>query len=313
MSYEFRIAVGLLLLGLLARQGMAQEPRCYREEVRRLMTWLPDETESLLVIRGVERKTLIDSGVDRETRADIIRLLSHIRNGRFVEQLPGAGVVLWAIAAGRFQEPIQDRVWANYAGADVVVYERDVGGVTAELLGKMASDADAVLDVRGRRVLYFKETWSKTQWNYYVATPTPNTFVVATDEQYLREMIARIDKPQAKSFIHNDRIESELSLHDNTYVWALRRYKKPLDSFLPKGSVGFFFRIAEPKVATITFLTEGETAASSVRDFWEVYPPISIAPTVTQVRRGEFNVQHSLQDGELRGAFWLLLMIRLIS
>lgn len=307
------IAIAMLFgLPTVMMQHALGQDMTYAEQLTRLIRWLPDETESLIVTRG--------SKCDFDGREDFDPVfpcgsegaLSVIRAHRFQKRLKDMRIIMAVHASCRFSAPNVDRAQVKYAGCQLVLFEQEITASADKLLGDMAADADGSFRIGGRHVVRFKEEWHRQDWTFLVCFPLPKVLVVATDEQYLRELIGRMDQPTSVNFLHDERLETEVTRSADAHVLAVRRYKEPsLELEIPRGARGFVFRYVDPKTAGITFLTAQSTKANAVRDIWRLFPPISTNPDVMAIEDGVFEVRHAISEQENWDGFWLLLMWRL--
>ena len=130
------------------------------------------------------------------------------------------------------------------------------------------------------QVIVFQEQLEEDTWTTFVAFPKPNVAVAATNEEYLREVLARINGK------HGERALPE-SLPEWKYVnthaafWALRHYDKKgaaVDATSPLAgpnssviaddrAIGltFYFDPDKSKTATITYLSGDKNILQNVQ------------------------------------------------
>jgi hypothetical protein len=207
---------------------------------------------------------------------------------------------------------MRDRQATTFAGAQLVLFEDDIGSAVEAWEKELNRAADRLSEIDGHKVWEFKETWNAQDWDLYVAIPAPRLFVVATDEKFLRELSKRADGKSDGTFVTDRRLQAILPIEDD--FWAIRQYKwdaipKPIAQ---PGSVGFVASMSmKQKEAAVTFITSPDSAADAAAKDWSLFPPVSTPPTVERASDETFILRHPLETNEQVDGFFLLLLTRL--
>jgi hypothetical protein len=307
------MAIGMSFL--LAVQTVVSDEASYIDQVKRVLSWLPDETESVIVVRSPVHERGDEQRGQSIAPGGSAVALSPIRSGKFQQRLIKYSAALGAHSSCRFQAAQIDRATVQFAGCQLVLFHENVDTVADTLMQEMAAAADGTMEIGGHRVVKFRESLNRLDWVFFVCFPAPNTLVVATDEQYLRSLIARIEKPRKAPYFDDFRLESELTRHLGAPLFAMRRFKRPmLDLEISPTANGFFCHLVEQqehKVAEITYLAGRGTTTRSVADLWRFFPPVSTHPQVTDLGGRAFQICHSVAEQEDWAGFVLLLIWRL--
>jgi len=294
-----RIFAFALCLG--SAQSVSCEETEYVQEVKRLIRWLPAETESLMVLKGDPCGQDKSEGFDPSFPCGTVGALHVIRKGKFRKQFVDRTVVLAANASCRFRGSKKRLSMIHYSGCQVVVFEKEMKDAADDLLKTMAADADESLTIKGREVLLFKEKHNRDDWTFFVTFPTPRVLLVATDKDYLRDLLKRIDDVPEDSFLKDERLEAALPL--NADLWAVRRYKGG-PSEAPLGSIGFVFELIDFKKAEITFFAEKDVRLHDVAKLWARLQPVGTPAELKEARDGVFKFRHSRKDKDKDDKGW---------
>jgi hypothetical protein len=283
----------------------AADGSVYEEEIQRLLAWLPDDTESLIVLRDPDCHVVTEGGFATEMPCASEGALSAIRGGKFRKRLSDCETVVALQAAGGFREPTVVRGRTQYAGCQLVLFKEDIADTAKALIKDMAAVSDGVLEIAGRRVLRFDEEWHRQKWTFLVSFPTPHVLIVATDEHYLRELLVRIDDSADATFVTNERLKAELPL--DASFWVLRQYKAKLRNE-PGGSQGFLYRATDWSDVDVIFVADDDTPPKAVAAMWTLPAPLETVPDVRHTGMGVFKVEYSFDERANYDVFWMLLL-----
>ena len=135
--------------------------------------------------------------------------------------------------------------------------------------------------MKGNRCLYFEERLEQDTWTTFVAFPKPNIAVAATNEEYLREVLARINGKRGERALPENLPEWKY-VNRNAAFWAVRHYDKmgastdPTSPFAAKSyltlrddqAIGltFSFDPDKSKTATVTYLSADKNILPMVQE-----------------------------------------------
>lgn len=115
--------------------------------------------------------------------------LLFFKQGLLADRLQGLQVVLAVEGARHFRTP-SGLGELPFQGAEIVKFSGDVG--SAVMGRELRGPASRAEDVAGLQVLVFQEKLEEDVWTVYIAFPTADTIIAATDGDYLKQTLARI-------------------------------------------------------------------------------------------------------------------------
>jgi hypothetical protein len=202
--------------------------------VERMLSWLPADTETLLGATGplqmpqMSRDANGDPSLDtsspdavRDTFRQYFLLLLVARLEKEFKDAPIAA----AIEGSRTFRPPNGLGMATYQGGLIAVFKDDITARAAAFIKDSASTAVRSEQIEGLPVGVFQDKSEGNVLTTYVAFPRPDVAVVATDESYLREVLARIGGKQGERALP-DTLTEWKQLDTNAAFWALRHYSK---------------------------------------------------------------------------------------
>jgi hypothetical protein len=188
--------------------------------------------------------------------------------------------IVMAMEGSRDFKPPSGLGMALYQGGTVAVFADDITARASAFLQDSASTIVRTEQMEGQKVAVFKQRSEEDIWTTYVAFPKPNVAVVATDEGYLREVLARINgKPGERAL--PDTLPEWNYLNTQAQFWAMRHFrnnggKASLTSgfsFIVPGikpdertvGLAFSFDPDRSKTATVTYLSEDENTLQTIQ------------------------------------------------
>jgi hypothetical protein len=242
------------------------------------LTWLPPNTETLVVARGPFKVQYFeDSDEDSEDAEEVsleetfqyytLGSLAAIREGRFFKEMANWTVKLALEGSRKFRRP-SGLGGFLYEGSDVILLEDKTP--LDSFMKSIEKDAEAILEVQGHRVSVYREKLENDEWTFHVVRPKPNVLLCATNRGYLDETLRRItNSPKPRAF-SADLPEWKL-LNPDARVWAIRHYIRGeedvyacsfKDDATAKGMV--FFPSAEGRTGRVRILSESEDTFKEV-------------------------------------------------
>ena len=220
------LLLGLVLVGIsppapltAADQAQGLSPR-----IARLVRWLPEDTETLIVARSVtfpERTpkpqdvNWLDLGVDLA-----IGDLDRVGEGKAAERLRGRKIECVVKGARHFQAfgTPGDLSSENCA---IIVFEKGLGDAAREWTEALRKRASAIHTSVGREVFVFPPRAAPCQAIDLVLL-TPDTVLCATGHRYLESVLRRADEVPASRALSDDLPEWK-RVDFEAPVWMLRR------------------------------------------------------------------------------------------
>jgi len=167
-----------------------------------------------------------------------------------------------------------------YQGCDIAVFASDVNA-HAKVFLKDSSDAVLKTEqIEGQQVIVFQEQLEEDTWTTFVAFPKPNIAVAASNEEYLREVLARINGKRGVRALPESLPEWKY-VNTHAAFWALRHYDKKGASSDPTSPLAgqnssviaddhaigltFYFDPDKSKTATVVYLSGDEKSLLNVQ------------------------------------------------
>ncbi len=195
--------------------------------VEHMLSWFPADTETLIGVTGplpIPKAVLDGNDGSQEVVRDTFRqyfLLSILRLENEFKDVPVAA----GIEGSRTFRPPNGLGMATYQGAAIAAFTGDITDQTAAFLQKSSSTAVRSEQIEGQTVEVFQDKVEENILTTYVVFPKPDVVVVATDESYLREVLARINGKQGERALP-DTLPEWMHVDTSAAFWALRHFPK---------------------------------------------------------------------------------------
>jgi hypothetical protein len=329
-----KVAVMLYAIAFWANpcdaQAATQRPRSVGSPVvlAKALSWLPADTETIVVANGTFLLPPPETEIEDEDR---MRQLSSKQITEKFEALPTALVglpecllkilsnqkVSFAMEGSRnFRSP-SELGEMPYEGCDIVVFVNNIADLGDSFMKNSKNGGTKFEEIEGQRVAVFSQKLEEDVWTAFVVLPKPNVLLVATNREYLRDLLARFGGATGTRALP-DELQEWKYVNIRARCWGLRHYDKNqanLDPSSPFGgekpanfpdnqAIGIVFNFGAPSSdgATITYLSGAKDVLGIVRE--GLFPVESdpdsnkdlrihyreIAPGVVQ---GSFSLIHS--------------------
>lgn len=300
-----RVALILLTLGLfnplntarVVAQTSAQMTRSV--DLQEVLSWLPEDTETITVGRGpfmlppIQPKQDEDENhpiTDQELAESFETLplsLFGIEDGLLLPRLKGKQILL-AIEGARHFRPTSGFGQMPYEGCAIAVFADDFNDDIDSFVKENRKSILRVERIEGRSSAVFREKLENDTWTFLVAFPNKRMLVVATNRDYLKEVLSRLQGKKGNRALPSDLPEWKF-VDTEVRFWGLRHFDKSqanLDPTSPFGAhmisnvpdqeaigLTFAFDQRKGKVATITYLSGnkslGMTPDASPLSMWK--------------------------------------------
>jgi hypothetical protein len=266
------LAVPLCLPAAHAQPQPAQQRIPVLDEA---LSWLPEDTETIMGANGVFRLTDPNAAEDPLTRPfqneltlrtrtlPLALLLFH--NGGLSSFVNGKPVALALEGSRNFRAPTVRGVM-RYEGCEIIMFGNGVALDWPEFRKEAARSATQFENWEGTEVAVFDEDWGKDKWTTLVAFPKSNVMLVATNRDYLRVVLSRMRKTSESRALPDTLLEWRY-VDTHAQVWGLRHYqgaKVELDPTSPfRGDTPANVPDSDAIGATFWFNPEEETAVAA--------------------------------------------------
>jgi len=222
--------------------------------VARVLQWLPEDTETLIVARSVTLPERDPDGPQQVQWQNIgVGLatgdLALVDGGKHSKPLRGRKIECIVSGARNF-DGVSNFSSLRCESCAIIVFETDLGDAAGEWTEGLRKAAKAVRTLVGSEVFVFPSTtvmdrWAKeTEWQgTYLVLLKPNTVLCASSDRYLESVLQRVNKtPETRALPDNLPEWKQVDL--DASVWMLRHTPKVGERAHIVGS-------------TTTFLTNG--------------------------------------------------------
>jgi len=300
-----RITPVVLALGLFntlnTSQAVAQTPARKADSVdlQEVLSWLPEDTETVAVGRGPFVLPHTQPSPDKDENSPITDQelaesfetlplsLFGFKDGLLLPRLKGKQILL-AIEGARHFRPTSGLGRMPYEGCAIAVFADDFNDDMDSFVKENRKSVLRVERIEGQSSAMFREKLENDTWTLFVAFPNKRTLVVATNQDYFKEVLSRLHGKKGNRALPNDLPEWKF-VHTELQFWGLRHFDKGqanMDPTSPFGAhmianvpdqeaIGLTFAFGQGKgrVATITYLSGdkslGKTPEASLLSMWE--------------------------------------------
>ncbi|HYK88879.1 MAG TPA: hypothetical protein VE398_08920 [Acidobacteriota bacterium] len=247
-------------------------------DITKVLTWLPSDTETLIVANGpfwmsnfrVDESRVLSRTISTEELQKYFRrlILSEVlRFATLSNTLDRERVVIAVEGSRRFRRPTGLGLMP-YEGCEIVVFARDQTGRFESFMQEAVTRGLKVDEIEGNRVAVAREMREEDIWTTFVAHPSERVIVAATNRDYLQEALARIRGDRGQRALP-DSLPEWKHIDRDAEFWGLRHYKEgaseedltsPLRcsrEWCDKQAIGLIFGSSpsQQRIATITYFS----------------------------------------------------------
>lgn len=286
--------------------------------LKRVLWWFPEDTQTVIVARDIPIAPLrraIPRQLTDQLRRHALATLDGIGNGGYTRLLSGQVIAASIEGSRRFRAPkgLGDM---RYEGCQILVFKDTLGPLAASLWSRLLEDASKTTEIMGNRVAILVEKLEEDVWTFYLTLPSPDTLIVATDEEFLREVLSRREQRGTTRALPEGLPEwKHIDVHSR--FWAVRHYDASdaaLDPTSPlreqaaanvpdSQATGLAFS-CPGRQATVTYLSSNPRASEIVKRLWR-HPEAGLNP---RIETADGFVQVSLSAAD-RGVHMFLFVL----
>ena len=272
------------------RSSAAEERPMPVDSINEVLWWLPEDTETVSVSRGPFKAPQVSEPsanispneyVDYALTAFNFTLFHTIRDGRFYKSIVGGAVKFCVEGSRKFREPTS-LGGMLFEGCDITVLESGTVPSRSARISQMTQVANRVQTIAGQRVMMFEEKMEQDVWKIYVAVPTSNVLLCATNLDFITQVLIRMHHREDKRALPEDLPEWK-EINTDAKFWAVRHYDRsdaPRDPSSPLSgkqraanwpdteAVGIVFNFDpdRSKVVTVKYLSGNKDALKIFSD-----------------------------------------------
>jgi hypothetical protein len=268
-------------------------------DLQEVLSWLPEDTETISVGRGPFIFPPIQSRLDEDENRSITDQelaesfetlplsLFGFKDGLLLPRLKGKQILL-AIEGARHFRPTAGFGQMPYEGCAVAVFADDFNDDMDSFVKENRKSVLRVERIEGQSSAVVREKLEHDTWTFFVAFPNKRTLVVATNRDYLKEVLSRLQGKKGNRALPSDLPEWKF-VDTELRFWGLRHFDKSQANMDPTSPFGAHMIANEPdpeaigltfafdqgrgRVATITYLSGdkslGKTPDASLLSMWK--------------------------------------------
>ena len=228
----------LLLSSLIASSVIAQTssgvPRETVAMTDTILSWLPSDTESVIVAQGpytipskkkpdhTEQQGLTGAEVSKLWAMTLPMVMFGLDGDSLGERLASRKALVAIEGSRHFRVP-RGLGMMHFEGCEIVVFSEELGDFPNSFAQDAQRDFVGTEEISGQRILVFQKKTDGDIWTTLVAFPRPNVILVATDRNYLAETLARMQgKPGPRALPTS--LPEWRHVNRQSQFWALRHY-----------------------------------------------------------------------------------------
>lgn len=296
-------------------------------KLRTVINWLPADTQTLMAVNGpIKLRNAADGNVPKGNERllgmfrEIVMMPMHGLSSEQSKKLKGATVTRALFGSRRFRAP-HDIGVGSYEGCLILEFDADSVRVVNDMFENLLDNAPEPDLLFGHRLAIIRKGIETA----YVARPKKNLLLFATDREFLKDVLHRMNSPESKVAFPDHLAEWKYVDHKAAF-WAIRHFDKsdikddyssPLNPQRGRqgegdpGAIGLAFDYQpDNKTAVIVhYMSEGESKESFLARQW-VMPEseakaIAVTPTVRSSGSFVYKVKHNLHNEEQTSYFIL--------
>lgn len=295
----------------------AQTPTAATE----LLWWLPPDTETVVVTQTPA--TLRTGPLFEIMRLAEINVGDTTFSTGAKRQLHGFSVKASVEGSRRFLPP-SGLGAMRYEGATLFVLDKPLGSSGSAVMSELKKGAEDVMSVEGLEVVQRREKLENDIWTSYITIARPDILIVATDRQYLAQVLRRRVTKEGPRALPAGLPEWRW-VDTNAPYWALRHYRRdhidedPSSPFVQGGAAGVFddgavgvtaYATADGRTVVAHYLSTSGTADAAANRMWK-HPDDGVDAAVRRVGDAVIEVRFTARDSDQMRMFFFYLFAAL--
>jgi hypothetical protein len=269
----------------LESADLPKAPSPPSQQIEQILSWLPVDTESVRAAMGpllmpkMSRDSNGTMAIEKSTHEvmDTFKQNSLLLLFLLSEEFKEEPIVASIEGSRNFRSPTGLGMM-RFQGSAIAVFTGDITARANSFWKDSAKRIVRMEQIEGCNVGVFQDKSEEDLWTIYVAFPKPNIAVVATDLDYLREVLARINGKHGERALP-DTLPEWKYLDTHAEFWAIRHFSKDasMDPTAPfvrvpgteqdDKAIGLTFSFSPDKsnTATVTYLSGNENSLASIQ------------------------------------------------
>jgi hypothetical protein len=208
----------------------AMSTRAMSRYIQDILTWLPADTETLIVTNGPFWMSdfifyeMFNREISTEELEKEFRLWTLGQFRVLGKTLDRERVVIAAEGSRHFRGPGRLGLMP-YEGCQIAVFAYDQSLRVNRFMKESVHKALRVETIEGQKTLVFQEKREEDIWTLFVANPRSNIVVVATNRQYLQQVLSRMGGKVGKMALPESLPEWKY-VNRQARFWGLRHFSR---------------------------------------------------------------------------------------
>lgn len=265
-------------------------------EFSEILSWLPPNTETLLTARGpfYVPQSLHQDYKDRETQPlEVRQAFEGLTLGPFalsqeLQVLLKDKEILFAAEGSRAFRSPKGLGELPYEGCAIAIVSDDLGASGETFIKEASKSALKIEEIDGRQVAVFQRKLEEDVWTVFVTFPKKNVVAVATNREYLQEVLSRMRTPSARHAFP-ETLDEWKYIDTRAEFWGMRHFDRSQSRSDPTSPFGgskpanlpdekaigltFYSDPNRERKVTLVYLTEDTNGAKAVEQ--KRFPPKS--------------------------------------
>lgn len=281
----------------------AKKPAPPSEEFSQILSWLPADTETIVVANGPfslpdlsprdeELPPIVESVDDLKEDFEALPLgLLGFKSDLLANRLQGQKVSL-AVEGARHFRNSEGLGTAPFEGCSIAVFARDVSDRTSLFLKESANAALPSESIEDQMVAVFQEQLESDLWTFFVAFPKPNLALSCTNRDYLREVLVRMRGARGAMALP-DQLPEWKSIDTHVRFWGFRHFDKsqpkqdPSSPFADEKSPGMSASVPDNEAVGLTFRFDPNKSRTAIITYFSADQSILRKLKDTQLSGGD--------------------------
>ena len=310
----------IVISGLTQARAHTQQPKVPLE-IEELLWWLPPDTETVQVTQTPPNPRGPLFGGIAHTRGEIEggdESYSEI----LTRHLKGTRVKATVDGSRRFAPPSGLGAML-YEGAMILRFDKPLGAAGTRLIAELGKRALKIDRFDGLEILEFRDKLESDYWNSYIAVPSADVLVIATNRPYLEELLRR-RKARTLPRALPENLSEWQWLDVTAPYWALRHFRRDAAndptslSGRPNVLGGFdaaalgvtAYVNADGRTIVAHYVSPAANADQTARRLW-AHPGDGVSPAVRRVSANAIEARLVAKDEEDLAMFFFYLLAAL--
>lgn len=334
---EFKCIFSLTLLltgvsGSITADEPRDKPRT-QPQWEKLLAWLPTDTETIVVSQkpfDLPKWVPPNDRGPKEEQAnfnEMIRLVSTglvfgLKNGMLHEPLASKRITCCVEGSRNFRSP-KNLGLMPYEGCHVIQFDASATDDLKKAFNSWLTKAEKKLKLGGETIAVFTEKMEDDTWTVFVSQPRDGVLLIATNQDYLEQVLKRIDQKSEQRAMPAELPEWK-QVNLKAQAWGIRHYRKESAANDPSSplraqaaanrpdpdAVGFTFWYDGGNTAEARYLTNSKKAVALATPGWRI-PAEGLKPKIKQGAAGVVEISVDVSEQRAGQMFVFVLLANL--